>query len=199
MSRVDGKFVYRATAQGDGTVPLDFALLPECRTYYVEEGHGSLPNNNTVASATIDLLRAETTARLPDEWRRNRALTRTVPETELRSQFNEKRRWGDLEPGRFARQAAGPGDDVVDVEHQLAAPVAGIGVADLKMESMDHVVVPQQGRELARWTLAAHPASIPCCLSSPYRHRPAIPFRSRLATRRAAADRFDQGLVHTSQ
>ena len=97
MSRVDGKFVYRATAQGDGTVPLDFALLPECRTYYVEEGHGSLPNNNTVASATIDLLRGETTARLPDEWRRNRALTRTVPETELRSQFTEKRRWGDLD------------------------------------------------------------------------------------------------------
>lgn len=96
MTRSDGAFEYRAGRDGDGTVPLDFALLPGCRTYYVEESHGSLANNNTVASATIDLLRSGTTSRLPNEWRRTRAATRAVPETELRSQFPEKRNWNQI-------------------------------------------------------------------------------------------------------
>jgi len=96
MALSEGQFGYRAANNGDGTVPLDFALLPDCRTYYVEESHGSLPNNNVVASATIDLLRGPTTARLADEWKRSRAGTRTVSETELRAQFNEKQLWGDL-------------------------------------------------------------------------------------------------------
>jgi CHAT domain-containing protein/pimeloyl-ACP methyl ester carboxylesterase len=96
LARVNGSFEYRATVQGDGTVPLDFALLPECRTYYIEESHGSLPNNSTVAAATIDLLRAETTSRLPDEWRRTRAVSRSVTEAELRSQFTQKREWSSL-------------------------------------------------------------------------------------------------------
>lgn len=96
MANADGRFEYRSTMQGDGTVPLDFALLPECRTYYVEESHGGLPNNSSVAAATIDLLRSATTARLPDEWRRTRAASRTVSEAELRSQFVEKRDWTKL-------------------------------------------------------------------------------------------------------
>ncbi len=96
LTRVDGSFEYRAGNQGDGTVPLDFALLPGCRTYYIQESHASLVNNNTVVSATIDLLRGETTARLPDEWRRTREATRTVSEAELRGQFTEKRPWGEI-------------------------------------------------------------------------------------------------------
>jgi hypothetical protein len=96
LARSDGQFEYRSSLQGDGTVPLDFALLPQCRTYYIEESHGSLPNNSTVAAATIELLRGDSTSQLPDAWRRTRSTPRTVTEPELRSQFAAKRKWPEL-------------------------------------------------------------------------------------------------------
>ena len=64
----NGTFEYEISREGDETVPLAFALLPGATTYYVEESHGSLPNNNLVASAVIDILRSGATSLLPDKY-----------------------------------------------------------------------------------------------------------------------------------
>jgi CHAT domain-containing protein/pimeloyl-ACP methyl ester carboxylesterase len=57
-----GGFTYSVSNAGDGTVPLEFARLPETPTFYISEGHGSLPNNRMVGQAVLDLLdRGETT------------------------------------------------------------------------------------------------------------------------------------------
>jgi CHAT domain-containing protein len=61
----NGDFVYETTNNGDGTVPLAFCQLPGTKTYYVEESHGSLPNNRAVEDAVIDLLAKGDTDRLP--------------------------------------------------------------------------------------------------------------------------------------
>jgi pimeloyl-ACP methyl ester carboxylesterase len=86
--RVDGnEFSYEVSPDGDGTVPLDFARLvhiPENQIYYVEESHGSLPNNGAVESAVIDLLSKGSTAALPPQRPQAKRGTRFVPESALR-------------------------------------------------------------------------------------------------------------------
>lgn len=84
-----GKFEYTVSKSGDGTVPLDFCLLPPTPTYFVEESHGSLPNNSTVGHAVIDLLRNGTTAQLPMQWVGKRAAHR-VTEKSLRTPIKRK-------------------------------------------------------------------------------------------------------------
>lgn len=81
-----GEFAYSISTAGDGTVPLDFARLPEVATFYVPEAHGSLPNNKLVAHAVLDLLdRAETAVLSRSHAEELRALdVRTIPERELR-------------------------------------------------------------------------------------------------------------------
>ena len=44
--------------------------------------------------------------------------------------------------------AAEPLDDVVEIEDQLAPPVAAGNVADLEAQAVDRVVVPRQAREI---------------------------------------------------
>jgi pimeloyl-ACP methyl ester carboxylesterase len=61
-------FVFDCSCMGDGTVPLAFAELPGARTYYVEETHGSLPNNGSVERAVSDILDNGSTDALPDHW-----------------------------------------------------------------------------------------------------------------------------------
>jgi hypothetical protein len=96
--RVDGEeFVYDLSREGDGTVPLDFAELPGARTYYVEESHGSQPNNRTVARAAIDLIEKEKTTLLPDQWARpTRAAVRSVRDRDLRIDPFAGRRGSEL-------------------------------------------------------------------------------------------------------
>jgi pimeloyl-ACP methyl ester carboxylesterase len=79
------EFVYEHSMEGDGTVPKAFAELAGTKTYYVEESHGSLPNNGLVAQATIDILRQGATSALPEQWTpTRRSPTRMVSEKELR-------------------------------------------------------------------------------------------------------------------
>jgi CHAT domain-containing protein/pimeloyl-ACP methyl ester carboxylesterase len=67
--KLDGaEFVYEQSFEGDGTVPLALARLENAKTYYVEESHGSLPNNGVVERAVIDLLTTGATSALPDQW-----------------------------------------------------------------------------------------------------------------------------------
>jgi CHAT domain-containing protein/pimeloyl-ACP methyl ester carboxylesterase len=92
-----GNFVYESTKAGDGTVPLDFALLPGAKTYYVEEGHGSLPNNRLVADAVAELLARGETAVLPTTAPPVRRDAPRVSEEEaLRIDPYESRRGGAL-------------------------------------------------------------------------------------------------------
>ncbi len=82
--RKDGdEFVYDMSLEGDGTVPLELAKLPGAKTYYVEEGHGSLPNNRLVEQAVTDLIETGKTSILPDEWALPTRGVRTVRGSEL--------------------------------------------------------------------------------------------------------------------
>ena len=86
MRREDDEFVYETSQAGDGTVPLAFAELPGATTYYVEAGHGKLPNNAGVGAATIDLLSRGDTERLPTRFDPRRAeARRELREDELRA------------------------------------------------------------------------------------------------------------------
>ncbi|MEZ5784986.1 MAG: CHAT domain-containing protein [Xanthobacteraceae bacterium] len=84
-ARVDGdEFVYSTSLAGDGTVPLQCALLPNAkRTYYVNESHGSLANNGDVARAVDAILAAGETTLLPDRYEPRRATLRTFSERAL--------------------------------------------------------------------------------------------------------------------
>ena len=90
-------FEYVVTREGDGTVPLALARWEGAATWYVDENHGGLTNNGTVATATIDLLRTGRTSRLPDSWKpTRRRVVRRVRDSELRRVANGKLRWEDL-------------------------------------------------------------------------------------------------------
>ena len=55
---------YSLSKRGDGTVPHDLGLLPDVRTFYVDEEHMKLPVNPRVQAALTELL---TTCNLSDE------------------------------------------------------------------------------------------------------------------------------------
>lgn len=79
-----GKFTYEISKEGDGTVPLSFALIPGAKTYYVEESHGSLPNNRKVRKAVVDLLGSGETRVLNDHWTPSRSgFTRTICDSDV--------------------------------------------------------------------------------------------------------------------
>lgn len=68
VRREGDDFVFQTSPAGDGTVPLDFAELEDTTTYYIEEEHGSLPNNGEVIKAVIDVMETGATSRLPTDW-----------------------------------------------------------------------------------------------------------------------------------
>jgi len=80
-----GEFVYELSMAGDGTVPLAFAEIPGTKaTYYIEETHGSLPNNRLVARAVTDLLGTGSTSLLPQKRAAARGgITRTITDSAL--------------------------------------------------------------------------------------------------------------------
>lgn len=61
-------FVFTQSLEGDGTVPLALAQLDNVTTYYVDESHGSLPNNSDVTKAVIDILQTGKTQVLKTTW-----------------------------------------------------------------------------------------------------------------------------------
>jgi len=73
VRKVGNEFEYDLSGEGDGTVALSLAELPGAKTYFIDESHGSLPNNRTVAKAVDDILATGTTQELPDQWRPSRA------------------------------------------------------------------------------------------------------------------------------
>ncbi|HTO04023.1 MAG TPA: CHAT domain-containing protein, partial [Opitutus sp.] len=89
LSDDKNEFIFERSRAGDGTVPLDFAVLPNVLTYYHAEEHGSLPKNPVVHKAVAEILRVGSTTLLADRWERTRAdAIVQVTETELRARFS---------------------------------------------------------------------------------------------------------------
>jgi hypothetical protein len=84
----EGEFVFQRSRAGDGTVPLELAVLPDVQTYYIAEEHGSLPKNGTVHKALVEILRTGATSALSKTWDATRAdAVAEVGEDELRQRF----------------------------------------------------------------------------------------------------------------
>jgi pimeloyl-ACP methyl ester carboxylesterase len=82
--RVDGnEFVFEQTQNGDGTVPLDLAVIPGLETFYIREGHGELPKNRKVWQAVKELIQNQKPSLLEDKWSPSRAGVRFMTEQEV--------------------------------------------------------------------------------------------------------------------
>jgi pimeloyl-ACP methyl ester carboxylesterase len=134
----NGKFLYTVTRDGDGTVPLAFAQLPSVTTYFIEEGHGSLPNNGTVAAAVRDLISAGSTTALPTQWTPTRAAAAILDDDKVRQKVPD----AEDRP----RGAAVSDAEVRCLIEELAAPTARAAAVTVAGEQtltqeLDRVVV----------------------------------------------------------
>jgi pimeloyl-ACP methyl ester carboxylesterase len=87
------EFVYESSPHGDGTVPLDLCLLPNTRTYYVEEEHGALPNNDAVGAAVGEILRQGAATSLSEQRPALRAaIRRSLSDSEYREVEKQMKR-----------------------------------------------------------------------------------------------------------
>lgn len=97
VSLRDGVFEYVTRRDGDGTVPLPRALWPGAQTWFAEENHGALTNNNEVLAAVTSILKDGATPRL-SATRPAPAMevVRTVTDRELRAAAVHKVHWERL-------------------------------------------------------------------------------------------------------
>jgi pimeloyl-ACP methyl ester carboxylesterase len=127
----EGEFAYDVSPDGDGTVPLAFARLANIddkQTYYVEESHGSLPNNGLVESAVIDLLATGATTALPTVRPPARGAARVVSERQMVAAAEEGQHLGTADHrGLLDAVAAAPrrGQPGVAAAGGPAGPAAG--------------------------------------------------------------------------
>lgn len=133
-----GEFQYEVSFEGDGTVPLNFAELPNTTMFYVEESHGSLPNNGRVGAAVADLLNTGKTALLATEKPApQRALRRVVPESEIGARLEAEARAPRILSQREKRFLL----------HEVASPEAGGREAPATVappmgeQKFDHVII----------------------------------------------------------
>ena len=129
-------FTYSLSNAGDGTVPLEFARLPDVSTFYVAEGHGSLPNNRLVSRAVLDLLDRGETSALPSTYaaEERAAAIRYVHESDLRTDPYAGRRGRLLSQGELRtmlEEVASPHarTDVVSVPASTTAVPSGPAAA----------------------------------------------------------------------
>jgi pimeloyl-ACP methyl ester carboxylesterase len=90
-------FEYSVRRDGDGTVPLARALWEGADTWFADENHGALTNNNDVLAAVSSILKDAPVARLSTT--RPPAATnliRTVTDRELRAAATHKVHWESL-------------------------------------------------------------------------------------------------------
>jgi hypothetical protein len=64
VAMCDGGFQYEYRAEGDGTVPLDARAVGDAATWFVNENHGALTQNDVVLAAVADILKDGDTRRL---------------------------------------------------------------------------------------------------------------------------------------
>jgi pimeloyl-ACP methyl ester carboxylesterase len=94
---IDNQFEYRTTRNGDGTVPSRLAMWHSAKTWYVQEAHGPLTNNDTVLAALVDILRASSTRLLSTQAPRlDDTSVRLSTDRELRQNAIRKVHWESL-------------------------------------------------------------------------------------------------------
>jgi pimeloyl-ACP methyl ester carboxylesterase len=90
-------FEYSIRRDGDGTVPLSRALWEGADTWFVQENHGALTNNNEVLAALTGILKEGQTARLSTARPElTGEVVRTVTDAELRTAATHKVHWDRL-------------------------------------------------------------------------------------------------------
>jgi pimeloyl-ACP methyl ester carboxylesterase len=93
----DGGFEYSVRRDGDGTVPLERALWEGADTWFVQENHGALTNNNEVLAAVTNLLKEGKTSRLSTTRPVPASdIVRTITDAELRAAATHKVLWDRL-------------------------------------------------------------------------------------------------------
>lgn len=93
----DGGFEYSIQRDGDGTVPLTRALWEGADTWFVQENHGALTNNNEVLAAVGNILKDGKTLRLSNTRPAPaNEIVRTVTDSELRAAATHKVHWDRL-------------------------------------------------------------------------------------------------------
>ena len=134
---------YAVSKSGDGTVPLAYQLLDGARTWYVDELHGSLPNNSKVARAVTDILDRGDTNELPTEWSSDRAL-QWVPEDELETGPYQEAQWS---AGVLTRaRPAGPlsSNQIRHLIAEYAAPDSTEATTEPATYQLERVLVARQ-------------------------------------------------------
>jgi pimeloyl-ACP methyl ester carboxylesterase len=90
-------FEYEYRADGDGTVPLARAQWSEAATWYVNENHGALTQNDVVLGAVAEILKTGDTRRLRTTApRTSDAAPRRVTDDALRATALHKVQWEKL-------------------------------------------------------------------------------------------------------
>lgn len=97
VDRVADGFRYAVDRLGDGTVPLDRAVLPGCEAWYCDASHGDLPRSPVLHSALFALLAGQAPPLLPAPPPESPARFHLL-EPLLRTQMTEKLDWAALEP-----------------------------------------------------------------------------------------------------
>ncbi|HEY7642502.1 MAG TPA: alpha/beta fold hydrolase [Steroidobacteraceae bacterium] len=93
----DRAFEYEYRAEGDGTVPLTRARWSEAPTWFVNENHGALTQNDVVLAAVADILKSGDTRRLRTTApRAPDTATRRVTDDQLRAVALHKMQWDRL-------------------------------------------------------------------------------------------------------
>ena len=93
----DDGFEYSIRRDGDGTVPLSRALWAGADTWFAEENHGGLTNNNEVLASVVSILKEGQAPRLSSTRPATAAeVVRTVTDRELRAAATHKVHWDRL-------------------------------------------------------------------------------------------------------
>ena len=92
------EFVFEQTQDGDGTVPLDFAVLPDRDTYFIREEHGRLPKNRRIWQAISELISGDRVSQLDRDWSRSRTTPTLISESEFEATQNATRGTRELRP-----------------------------------------------------------------------------------------------------
>jgi hypothetical protein len=98
VRRQGKEFLYTLTRGGDGTVPLESAVLPGVWSAYARAAHSDLTRNALVAAAVVDLLRSGRTRRLPSRWGSAARASAQVSDAQLRRLDAKKVDWAALTP-----------------------------------------------------------------------------------------------------
>jgi pimeloyl-ACP methyl ester carboxylesterase len=98
VGRRGDEFLYTLTRGGDGTVPLQSALLPGVRCAYARAVHSDLTRSPVIAAAVADLLRTGGTRRLSSSYRGIARASAQVSDAELRRTHAQKVDWAALSP-----------------------------------------------------------------------------------------------------